>query len=122
MLVRFLCGRDQQRRRCLNAAEPATIPDLYNDPQVLAANPYFSTFLDVYRKGLALRPSTATAKMYPEVSRAYYETVHAVLTGKKSAARAAAELQGELVQLGSFKAPVTTASGQDVRDRARPAR
>jgi trehalose/maltose transport system substrate-binding protein len=122
MLVRFLCGRDQQRRRCLNAAEPATIPDLYNDPQVLAANPYFSTFLDVYRKGLALRPSTATGKMYPDVSRAYYEAVHDVLTGKNGAAQAAARLQGQLLQITGLKPSVTSASGQNVRGRSRPVR
>lgn len=109
MLVRFLCGRGEQRRRCLSSAQPATIPDLYNDPQVLAANPYFSTTLEVYRKGLTLRPSSATGKVYPEVSRAYYEAVHAVLTGNKSAAEAAAALQSNLAQITGFKAPVTAA-------------
>ena len=104
MLIRFLCGRDEQRRRCLNAAEPATIPELNENPQVLAVNPYFSIILEVYRKDLALRPSTATGRMYPDVSRAYYEAVRAVLSGKKTAAEAAAELQAELVQITGLKA------------------
>ena len=34
--------------------------------------------------------------MYPEVSRAYFEAVHAVLTQKKSAAQAVAELEKQL--------------------------
>jgi len=106
MLVRFLCGREEQRKRCLNPAQPPTIPDLYNDPQVLAANPYFSAVLEIYRKGLTLRPSTATGKVYPEISRAYSEAVHAVLTGKKTAAGAAAGLQGKLSQMTGLKSAV----------------
>lgn len=37
--------------------------------------------------------------MYPDVSRAYFEAVHAVLTGKKSAAQAASELEKQLVSV-----------------------
>ncbi len=107
MLVRYLCEREQQRKRCLSSSEPSTIPDLYSDPEVLAANPYFSTLLEIFRKGLALRPSSETGKGYPEVSRAYSEAVHAVLTGKKTAAAAAAALQVELIQITGLKAPVT---------------
>ena len=103
MLVRFLCGREEQRRRCLSSAQPATIPDLFNDTNVMAANPYFSTVLDVYREGLTMRPSTAAGKTYAEVSRAYYDAVHAVLTGKKTGAEAAAALQGELVHMTGLK-------------------
>jgi len=105
MLVRFLCGYDEQRRRSLSSsADPPSVPGLYKDPQVLAVNPYFSTVLEIYQKGLALRPSTAAGKAYPEVSRAYYEAVHAVLTGKKTAAEAAAALQAELVRITGLKA------------------
>ena len=107
MLVRFLCGRDEQRRRCLDFAEPATIPDLYNDAQVLAVNPYFSTVLEVHRKSLALRPSAASGKLYPEVSRALYEAVHAVLARKADSAQAAAALQRNLVQITGFNAPAS---------------
>jgi len=110
MLVRFLCGRDEQRRRSLNSNQPPTIPDLYKDPAVLAANPYFSTFLEIHRKHLALRPSTTTGKLYPDVSRAYYEAVHTVLTGKVTAAEAASALQVKLEQITGLKAAVTRAS------------
>ena len=47
---------------------PPTIPDLYSDPEVVAEYPYLSTHMQVYRKGLIYRPSTATGKLYPEVS------------------------------------------------------
>jgi trehalose/maltose transport system substrate-binding protein len=97
MLVRFLGSRDEQVRRShVGVWELPSIPQLYNDPDVLVANPQFARALEVFRKGAVFRPSTVSGKMYPEVSRAYFEAVHAVLTQKKSAAQAASELEKQL--------------------------
>jgi len=104
MLVRSLCRRDAQLKRSRQTAEPPTIPDVYEDPGVLAANPYFANFKRAYLQGVVLRPSTVTGKKYPEVSRAYFEAVYAVLTRKKTAAKAAADLQDQLVQMTGLKA------------------
>ena len=93
MLVLFLCGRNEQLRRSQEPAQPPTIPELYRNPSVLAANPYLSGVLEVYQKGIAIRPSTVTGKGYPDVSRVYFETVHAVLTHKATSEAAAAELE-----------------------------
>ncbi len=113
MLVRFLCRRDVQLRRGRTTGQPPTLPELYSDPEVLAANPYFSSVLEM-RKDIALRPATTSGKMYPDVSRAYFEAVHVVLTGKKTAARAAADLQGELQEITGLKAPPTGVSAPQV--------
>ena len=102
MLVRFLSSRNEQRRRCRKPCEPPSIPDLYSEPEVLAANPYLLTILEA-GKSLTLRPSTATGKEYPQVSRAYFEAVHEVVAGKKTGTKAAADLQNELVQLTHFQ-------------------
>jgi trehalose/maltose transport system substrate-binding protein len=99
MLVRFLCGRDEQLRRGLSIAQPPTIPELYHNAEVLAQNPYYSRILEVFSTGIARRPSTAARKMYPDVSRAYFEAVHEVLSRKKSAAQSAADLQDELLRM-----------------------
>ena len=104
MLVRFLCRRDVQLKRCRKTAQPSTLPDLYSDPEVLAANPYFSSILDTRNK-IALRPAATSGKKYPDVSRAYFEAVHVVLTGKKSATQAASDLQIELQEITGLKAP-----------------
>ena len=106
MLVRFLCRRDVQLRRCRKTAQPATLPALYSDPEVLAANPYFSSVLAA-RKDIALRPAATSGKEYPDISRAYFEAVHMVLTGKKSATQAAADLQVELQKITGLRAPNT---------------
>jgi trehalose/maltose transport system substrate-binding protein len=105
MLVGFLGSRDEQRRNSLISGLPPTIPDLYSDPELLAAYPYFKTHMQVYRKSLIHRPSTATGKLYPDVSRAYFEAVHAVLAKKISAAEAATALQRNLMQITALKAP-----------------
>ncbi len=99
MLVRFLTSRKEQARRCHTSAGPPTIPELYQDSEVLAQNPYFSTVLLVFRQGAAVRPSTVAGKAYPDVSRTYFEEVHAVLSHKKSASQAAADLQEELAKI-----------------------
>jgi trehalose/maltose transport system substrate-binding protein len=96
ILVRFLCSREQEARRSRNAAEAPTIPQLYNDANVVAANPHFPDVLKVFRKGTVARPSTWAGKMYPDVSRAYFEAVHAVLIRQKSPILAARELEEDL--------------------------
>ena len=98
MLVRFLTGRDEQAWRCRKPTEPPTIPALYEPPDVLAANPYFSRIPQV-NEGLALRPSAQAGKLYPEVARAYFEAVHAALSHRQSAAEAASDLQARLTTM-----------------------
>jgi len=109
MLVRFLASPEEQARRCRKSAEPPTVPALYKNADVLGANPYVSRVLQV-REGIALRPSVPAGKMYPEVSRAYYEAVHAVLTQRQSAANAATDLQEQLVKMLKSSAADSNAS------------
>jgi len=99
MLVRFLTSSAEQATRCRQPSNPPTIPALYQDSEVLKQNPYFKTILLAFSRGEALRPSTVAGKNYPQVSGAYFEAVHAVLTHKQSAAEVAAELQHALEQI-----------------------
>lgn len=110
MLVRFLGSRDEQVRRSRIVNEAPTMPELYNDPEVLVANPGFPLFLEAFRKGAAFRPSASAGKMYPDVSQAYFGAVHAVLTDKKPAPKAASDLENELRRMLK-----TTAGSADAR-------
>ncbi len=112
-LVRFLASPEEQARRCRKSAEPPTLPALYKDADVLGPNPYVSRVLQV-REGLVLRPSMAAGKMYPEVSRAYFEAVHGVLTSKQSATQAADELEKHLITM--LKTSAVTANGTSIED------
>jgi len=112
MLVRFLCRPDTQLSRIRKIGGSPTIPELYNDPGMLAANPYFSTILKTYRNDKVWRPSAETGKRYPDLSRAYYTTVHEILEGKQTAASALLDLQAELMQITGLNAPAPgTSSG-----------
>lgn len=99
LLVRFLTSRKEQAVRCRRDSGPPTIPELYEDPEVLRHNPYFSVILRGFREGAAVRPSTVGGKVYPDLSRAYFETVHAVLSHSKTGAQGASDLQQELTQI-----------------------
>lgn len=115
MLVRFLCRRDTQLNRCLKIGKPPTVPELYNDPKILA-DPYFSTILKTYLQDKVSRPSTETGTKYPALSRAYFMAVHEVLAGKRPVAAALADLQNELMQITGIKAPAPRArSGRQAR-------
>ena len=110
MLVRFLCRPGTQLNRIRKIGGSPTISELYNDPGMLAANPYFSTILNTYRNDKVWRPSRETGKRYPDLSRAYYRTVHEILEGKKNAASALSDLQDELMQITGLNALAPVAS------------
>ena len=122
LLVRFLSGREEQVTRCRNTTDAPTISQLYTEPELLATNPQFPQILDVFRKGIVLRPTKSAGKMYPEVSRAYWEAVHAVLTRKKTAAKAASELQDEVTRILAAPGVATSSGSQSENPSAKAER
>jgi trehalose/maltose transport system substrate-binding protein len=102
-LVRYLCSRDEQVRHSSVLSEPPTLPELYDLPKVLGPNPRFALLSQAFQTGVVLRPSNVTGKKYQEVSDAYMQAVHSVLTREKSAPEAAAALENELVRITGFK-------------------
>jgi trehalose/maltose transport system substrate-binding protein len=56
-----------------------------------------------FRTGIVARPSNVTGAKYPDVSEAYAQAVHSVLTGEKGAPDAAAALENELIRITGFK-------------------
>jgi trehalose/maltose transport system substrate-binding protein len=102
-LVRYLCSRDVQVKRTRVLSEPPTLPELYDLPEVLELNPRFILLSEAFRRDTVSRPSNVTGKKYQDVTDAYIQAVHAVLTGEKSAPEAAAALENELVRITGFK-------------------
>src|SRR6202044_4079445 len=103
-LVRFLPRRDTKLKRLRTYSGVPTIPDLYQDPGVRAATPYLEVVQKVYKETFAARPSAVTGDKYPEVSRAYFEAVHSVLTRQKTAADAAGNLRQQLGRITGYAA------------------
>jgi len=96
-LVAFLTGRAQQKKRAIEASYNPTIPALYEDPEVLAANPFFGMLLEPLRNAAA-RPSRAAGAHYNRVSSEVWRAAHDVLAGQPADERVRA-LAGRLERL-----------------------
>jgi trehalose/maltose transport system substrate-binding protein len=102
-LVRYLTRKDVQVKRSQVLSQPPTLPELYNLPEVLAPNPHFGLLSRAFRTGAVSRPSNVTGEKYQDVSGAYIQAVHSVLTGDKRPLESAAALENELVRITGFK-------------------
>ena len=97
-LVRYLVSAAEQKRRAIRGSFNPTIPALYQDPEVLAAAPFFADLMPIMRTAVA-RPSAATGSKYNQVSHAFWSAVHQVLSGKGTAEAGLNTLQRRLDRL-----------------------
>ncbi|WP_439577006.1 ABC transporter substrate-binding protein [Elioraea sp.] len=97
-LVRFLTSAAEQKRRAIRGGFNPTLAPLYEDAEVIAANPFFGELREVFMAAVA-RPSDATGARYNQVSAAFYNAVHAVLSGDAQAGPALARLERTLTRL-----------------------
>jgi trehalose/maltose transport system substrate-binding protein len=102
-LVRYLTRRDVQEKRSRVLSQPPTLPELYKLPELLEPNPRYALLSEAFRTGIVSRPSNVSGKKYQDVTDAYIQAVHSVLTREKSAPEAAAALENELVRITGFK-------------------
>lgn len=100
-LALFLASPEEQKIRAIEGSFNPTVKSLYEDEEVLAANPFFGSLYDVFTNAVA-RPSTVTAPQYAETSTLFYNSVHSVLTGDSDAETAFAELELDLEDLLGF--------------------
>jgi trehalose/maltose transport system substrate-binding protein len=98
-LVRFLTSPEIQRVNAATRGYAPTRPDIYDDMAVRQANPFFGTLRGVLLDGAVTRPSTVAGARYDAVSTAYFTAVHQALTGEKTAAAAAEELDKNLKRI-----------------------
>ncbi|MEN8174770.1 MAG: ABC transporter substrate-binding protein [Pseudomonadota bacterium] len=97
-LIRFLTSAPEQKRRAIRASLNPTIPALYEDRDILAAAPFFSELIDIFN-GAVARPSTVTGSRYNQVSSAFWNAVHQVLAGNKTAEASLEALERRLKRL-----------------------
>jgi trehalose/maltose transport system substrate-binding protein len=95
----FLASAPEQKIRALSpqGANP-TIPALYEDPELLEANPLFGAMGPILAAALP-RPSGITAERYNEASTLFFSAVHSVLTGELDALTAMEDLEIDLQEL-----------------------
>jgi trehalose/maltose transport system substrate-binding protein len=97
-LVKYLTSADEQKRRAIEGSYNPTIAKLYQDPDVLAASPFFGDLYETFTHAVA-RPSKVTGAKYNQVSSEFFNAVHAVLSGKTDAATSLAALEKKLDRL-----------------------
>ncbi len=102
-LVRYLTRRDVQEKRSRVLSQPPTLPELYKSPELLEPNPRYALLSQAFQTGMVSRPSNVSGKKYQDVTDAYIQAVHSVLTGEKSAPEAAAALENDLVRITGFR-------------------
>lgn len=97
--VEYMTSPEVQKRRSIEGSFLPTIANLYDDPDILSANPYYASLKEVFMGGAVARPSGPTGALYNDVSVAYFSAVHDVLSGKKDATTAVTELEQTLITL-----------------------
>ncbi|MBR0650872.1 ABC transporter substrate-binding protein [Roseomonas terrae] len=98
-LVVYLTSREEQKRRAVEGGLNPTYRDLYEDRAVLDANPFFGPLLDTFRNAVP-RPAAATGTRYNQVSAAFRNAVHNVLSRRAEPADALRLLEARLHRIG----------------------
>ncbi len=94
-LVMHMTSAAVQKDRAIHGSYNPTRPALYQDPEVLASNPFMASLLEMLRTAVA-RPSGLAGLKYPAVSLAFWDAAHDVLAKKTSGAAAVRKLEGKL--------------------------
>ena len=88
-------------------AEFSALPSILEPPASPAASNQ--------QASIVARPSVVTGSAYKEVTRAYIEAVHSVLTGQREAPEAAAKLERRLIEITGFSAAPAKVADKVVR-------
>ncbi len=84
-----------QKDRAIRGSFNPTLPALYKDPEVIAANAFMASLLTTFEESVA-RPSGVAGLKYPAVSLAVANAAHDVLARKATPEAAVRKLEGQL--------------------------
>lgn len=98
-LVMYMTSAAVQKERALKASYNPSIVALYEDEEILAANPFMRELLETFRSAVP-RPAAATASRYNQVSYAFWNAAHDVLSRRATAPEALARLDLTLRRIG----------------------
>lgn len=83
-LVMYLTSSAVQKDRAIRGSYNPTLPALYKDADVLKATPFFGELYETFVNAVP-RPATVTGAKYNEVSAAFWNASHEVISGKAKA-------------------------------------
>jgi trehalose/maltose transport system substrate-binding protein len=96
LYARYMTSLEVQKAFAVETSHLPTIDSLYEDEDVLAAQPFFGQLLEVFTGGAVARPSTITGELYNEVSTAYFTAVNQILSGDGDVASTIESLESQL--------------------------
>jgi trehalose/maltose transport system substrate-binding protein len=79
-LVKYMVSFESQKQHAIELSSLPTRPAVYEDKDVLAAQPWFARLRPVFDNSVA-RPSTAAGDNYNRVSTDFFQTVNLILSG-----------------------------------------
>lgn len=97
-LALYLAGPEAQKRRAIVSSSLPTLPALYDDPEIAAAQPIIPLWKDVLTDAVP-RPSAPAKVRYNELSSKFWSAVHETLSGNGSAAENLEVLELDLTDL-----------------------
>jgi trehalose/maltose transport system substrate-binding protein len=97
----YLASYPVQKLRAVEGAFAGTLSALYEDPDVIAAVPFFANVRPIFASAVG-RPSAVLGDQYAAVSRLFFTAVHDVMTGRRDADTALALLELEVESITGF--------------------
>ena len=97
-LVMYMTSAEVQKARAIGGSFNPTLPALYQDREVLAANAFMGSLQDVFANSVA-RPTSATGLKYPQVSQSFYNAAHEVMSRRATGEEAVRKLDKRLRQI-----------------------
>jgi trehalose/maltose transport system substrate-binding protein len=98
-LVTYLSSPEVQRRRAVRRGFIPTYPHLYRDSTVAKALPQVAVLERAQPESFVMRPSKLAGARYADVSKAYSQAVHDIMSGNAGAQATLGLLEQELTQL-----------------------
>jgi trehalose/maltose transport system substrate-binding protein len=97
-LVMHMTSAAAQKDRALRGSFNPTIAALYQDPQILQANPFMGELYGSFTSAVA-RPTMATGRRYNQVSHQFWNAAHDALSGRARPDEALVRLERSLQRL-----------------------
>lgn len=97
-LVMYMTSAQVQKARAIGGSFNPTLPALYKDREVIAANAFMANLEEVFSNSVA-RPTSATGLKYPQVSQSFYNAAHEVMSGRATGEEAVHRLEKRLRQI-----------------------
>jgi trehalose/maltose transport system substrate-binding protein len=94
-LVMYMTSAAVQKERAISASFNPSLLALYQDPDVLKANPFMVELYGVLTRAVA-RPAVVAGTRYGQVSNEFWNATHDVLSGRARPEEALAQLSATL--------------------------